>query len=384
MLRPTNLHAPVIGELAALASSAAVIRGAIAYWTIDATLLGGAFAQGLAHPDGFLCLDIHHPTSIDHLVALRRTGANVFLHLFDLVGHTEDVGVKGVPPHLMHAKMLLFDLDERRAVLWVGSHNATRRALYGVNVEASLVLDLERGSANYVRAVTTLEGIRRRCDLMDPTRADYYKLLQSGAKAENVIELEDATDSPIPRSTISVFGTETTDHRQLDKVGKEVFVSITSSLSGRELFYPARISQTGEMPRASRAAQGITFDQRRYAFRRGSRLPLLLPVQPVAPEIYDQARYYVTLQLKDQLPEETVAYEPPERPAWVDVDASEWFAQLPERAFSGKKGDRAPRLRRATPPDQIAFEPMSLAERKQIVDHTLVRRRVFVRPGDDE
>jgi hypothetical protein len=397
VLRPASTHAPVVSELASLASSAVLIRGAIAYWTIDAAILGSGFTKGLAQAGGFLCLDIHLPTNIDHLATLRRAGAQVYLHLFDLVGHTEDVGVKGVPPHLMHAKMLLFDLDQSRATLWVGSHNATRRALYGVNVEASLLIDLDRSSANYSRAVDMLEGIRRRCDLMDPTRAAYYKLLQSGTKTANVIELEDSTNESVPRASITVFGTETADHRQLDKVGKEVFVSITSSLSGRERFYPARISQTGEMGRASRAAAGTKFDPRRYAFRRGSRLPLLLPVQAIAPEVYDEARYYVTLQLKDVMPEDTVAYEPPERPPWppipgvgagprpwVDVDPSEWCAHLPTREFSGKRGDRPPRLRRASAVEDVILRPLSLVERKQIMEHKLVRQRVFLRPDESE
>lgn len=384
LVRPTVLQDPVVRELAQLAAQARVIRGAIAYWTINPALLGAGLARGLAHPEGFLCVDIHYPTSIDHLATLRRTGAHVCLHLYDLVGHTEDVGVKGLPPHLMHAKMLLFDLDDDRAALWMGSHNATQRALFGINIEASLVLELDRKSENYRHAVSVLEAIRARCDLMDPSLVAYYKWLQAGAKTENVIEIEDAQGVPIPNSTITVFGTDRRDHRQLDKVNKAVFVSITSSKTGVERLYDAKISQTGEMPKASRAAKGTKFDARRFAFRRGSKLPLLEPVSPIPAEVYADALYFVTLKLGALLPESTVALEPPETPPWIDVPDVDLTERLEGREFTGRKGDRPPRLRRAAPPATMRMEPLALVERRQIVDHALVRRRIIARSDEAE
>src|SRR5690606_39033027 len=147
--------------------------------------------------------------------------------------------------------------------VWIGSHNATQRALLGINIEASLVLPVARPSDAYDQAEQVLEAIRARCDLMDPSLVAYYKWLQGADPSDYVIELEDATDLPIPTSRITIFGTEADDHRQLKQVDKQVFVSITSSASGIERFYLARIAQTGEM--GSRAGSGTRFDERRYA-----------------------------------------------------------------------------------------------------------------------
>ena len=56
--------------------------------------------------------------------------------------------------------MLLFDNPTGHSDLWVRSHNWTARALTGVNIEASLRVNVTTASSLYIDAVDFLQAIR--------------------------------------------------------------------------------------------------------------------------------------------------------------------------------------------------------------------------------
>jgi hypothetical protein len=282
------------------------LRAAVAFWTIVPNSMGPDLARNLS--TGFLCVDIHYPTSIDNLAILAKGGANVFLHLFDLAGQTEVPGIVGVPPHLMHAKTLLFDLSSNTSELWAGSHNWTQRSFFGVNIEASLVVGMDSRDPLYGQSAAFLESVRTRCRPFDLSLIDYYKWLQGEDGTEYVIELEDQTDGSIPGNKLTVFGTLKEDYRQLSKVGNQVYVSITST-SG-EVFYRATVVNSGEQTKE--AGKGVSLDPRRYAFRRAGELPLLEARQVIPRAVVDTASYFATLDLIERLPFGTRAVAPPE------------------------------------------------------------------------
>jgi hypothetical protein len=272
--------------------------------------------------------------------------------------------------------MLLFDRADRSARLWVGSHNATQRALLGINIEASVAIEMFAADPEYAQAAATLEAIRARCKPFDVGLVDYYKWLQGTDHSVPVIELEDGTGLPLGRQTISVFGTDLTDHAQLKQVDKSVLVSV-STAGEPERFYHSTIEETGNM-KGDRTA----FSDRRYAFRTSPALPLLQPPGSIPPAVYKQARYFVTLAIGDALDDRTVGYEVPKASErWITVDHWDGDAKLRGREFSGKKGDRAPRLREAAPPQAMDRSMLALEARKAIKEHRLVRRRVVVEPA---
>jgi phosphatidylserine/phosphatidylglycerophosphate/cardiolipin synthase-like enzyme len=73
--------------------------------------------------------------------------ANVYLHLYQLVGKNDVPDAKGMPDSLMHSKVYVFDDGSNTVQLWVGSHNATSRAMLGINVECAVLTSLEKASA---------------------------------------------------------------------------------------------------------------------------------------------------------------------------------------------------------------------------------------------
>ena len=133
----------VQGRLAASIARADLLQASIAYWTIDPALLGTALTKKISSPNGFLCVDLHRPTDIDALAALVRNQAHVLLYCEDIPTYEADGGKE--PPYLLHTKMLLFWSRNNPAELWVASHNWTPRAIFGLNVESSLVVELRVG-----------------------------------------------------------------------------------------------------------------------------------------------------------------------------------------------------------------------------------------------
>jgi len=128
------------------------INAAVCYWTMPPGELAPAFIAALRHKDSSLVVDMHSPTSIDSLAKLNLAGVHVFLYLFQIVGKTEVADSKGIPDHLMHAKIFVFDYGTPEIKIWVGSHNGTRRALLGLNFEFATVISCERNSDLHLKA----------------------------------------------------------------------------------------------------------------------------------------------------------------------------------------------------------------------------------------
>lgn len=87
-----------------------------------------------------------------------------------------DVGRKELPC-LLHAKMLLFWSKGRTAELWVGSHNWTKRAILGLNVEASLIVRLTDSSPLFAAAAEYLARMKGIAEPLYVAKVDFYKAL---------------------------------------------------------------------------------------------------------------------------------------------------------------------------------------------------------------
>ncbi len=381
----------ISARLLDLLGQAACARGLFAYWTLPSDWVPDTHLPALQAP-GFLCLDIHAPTSIDDLADLKSRGVNVFLHLFDIAGQTEQAGMPALPPHLMHAKMLLLDMPDGTAVLWTGSHNATNRAMYGINVEASVLLTLDRSSQVYLDAEAFVEAVRGKCQAFDGTLVDYYKWLQGLDHGDFVIEMEDAEDRPITGTTITLFGVDEAELKQLKTVDKGVVVSLISASSRVERYYQARIDKTG------RKRGIVDFEPCRYAFRDGTALPLLESHGAVPKRVTNRASYFVSLVLDTLLPETTRSLALPTVERWAPVPEGRLASRVPERERTGRRRDKdkEPVLRAAAPPAAFRCEEKTLATRRQeaatsklvmrvvLTGHRLPSEPVEAKPGGME
>ena len=380
-------------ELSAIAES---IQAAVAYWTLPESILRPSFIKAISHSDGFLCCDIHSPTSIDSLCGINALGGNIFLNLYQLTGKTEVHDAKGIPDNLMHSKVYIFNHENAKATIWVGSHNGTFRAMGGINSECALTIEADKSSDLYHKVSDHIERIRRMSEKFRVEDSDYYRMLQGGGRSDQFIEVEDKSNVPLTiGSEISIFGSLMPDYEQLKKVGKRLYLSVIESSTEKELIYKVEINQSGLM-RSSGNKANLSFNARRYAARLEYELPMLEPKQAVPKFIYDKAEYFVSLVILEKMPETTKALEASLEKPWLHISTEKYIGLISDSVRNHAEfgmPDKSPfgsfKIQSAVTKDLLKEEDdikipsllpcvLDLGERRSIKNHRLIRSRIII------
>jgi hypothetical protein len=372
-------HSPdVRTRLATCLKKAKALRSAVAYWTVTPDFVHPLLADRLLEPHGFLCVDIHIPTDIDQLASLVRRGASVRLFCEDIPTTREGGGRE--PPYLVHTKLLLFWMPDRTAELWVGSHNWTRRALVGLNVECSLIIRMADSSSLFSDAVQYLEEIKRICQPFDLSRVEFYKQLQRKQAEDTVaaIEIEAADADSLQGLAVTVFGT---DPEELKQVGalRDVYLSAFEESGHGEYIYRATVMASGLMASHATAAAGLSFAARRYAFRSGRRFPRLLPTSEVGTDVLRDAAYFVMLDIQ-KYERDLQAFDPPSRTdSWEEVRpvASPLLTRLTDEQMRTLFRNKAPVVRTPAEPNETTPTIAEISERRARAEHGLIVRKVL-------
>ena len=349
-LLPAWSPSSVREALTAALSRSARLQAGIGYWTIDPALLGPDLVRALQHESGFACVDMHPPTEVEALASLARQGGRVHVYYEDIPTYT-DQGRKE-PPCLLHAKMLLFWANDGTAELWVGSHNWTKRAILGLNVEASLVVRLKDSSPLFAAASDYLAHMKAISEPFDVAKVDFYKQVQRklAQRLSPVMELEAEDGANASDTTITVFGTDLEDLRRLGTVRREIHVALLDPTSSAQFLYPATILHSGLLAASDAAAGGISFTPRRVANRQAQHLAALQPAGPVDQTVLNTAEYFVTVRL-GALDASLVMERPTPRAAMmaeVTDEVSPLLRRLDADARTLIFGMREPRVRRPT------------------------------------
>lgn len=379
-LLPSSLvdSADVRPRLRAVLHEASSLYGTVAYWTTPFSFVSRTLPTRLASP-GFLCVDIHLPTDLDRLNELHAAGASIHLHLRDMRANVGDKAT-GMPPHLLHAKMLLFDFPDGEAELWTGSHNWTIRALAGPNVECSLVVRLSQNSPLYAQARQFLQGCRSLCQPFDPTQLAWYKRLQlANDPTDRTIDLEGEDVQNLDDTVIAVFGTEPKDLQELKTLGRNVYVQLADSSTEEETLYSATVIHVGEQPRANPSAGGLLLSPRRYAFRLGKRLAVLEPIAQIPDSVLSRAYYFASLELGSRVSGKR-AYAPVAEERWeVSTDSDPLLQrsaqEVRERLSRGTRPAMRVPAAGASEDREYRLEP--LYEKRNRDDMSLVRRKLI-------
>lgn len=379
-LLPAWSPSSVKAALTAALSRATRLQAGIGYWTIDSALLGPDLVRAIQHESGFVCVDLHPPTEVDALAAMATQGGRVHVYYEDIPTYTDQS--RKEPPALLHAKMLLFWSKDGTAELWVGSHNWTKRAILGLNVEASLVVRLKDSSPLFGAAAEYLARMKGIAEPFDVAKVPFYKQLQR--KMTNgltpVMELEAEDGASAGGTTITVFGTDRSDLKKLGTVRREIHVALLYPRTDAQHLYPATILHSGLLAASDAAAGGISFSPRRCAYRKGQQFPTLLPAGPVDAAVLNTAEYFVTVRL-GALDPSLVAVQPPARAAVMEEvadDVSPLLARLDAEARALLFGGREIRVSRPAVVADVA-RPVGVAARRSSLNHPLVQMRMLAR-----
>jgi|GEM_PF-2055901 len=282
------------------------MQGSVAYWTLKSNYFGTDLTRNLSHHNGFICVDLHAPTSVANICDLRQAGANVFLHMGKLAPRSA-FAVPGLPPHLLHSKLLVFNFQNSHAEIWVGSHNWTERALLGINVDASTILHVKLGSDIHMQVTNYLNWMKDQlCKPVLPHLKLHYEALQGQPlETVDVIWLEGEFVGSLSGQAITVFGTDMEEASSLNRVGRGLKLEVTDSGNGAVFIYDAQILQSGRLddanPRIEATVEDISFGNRRFAFRASGRYSRLESSQVLPSNVISQSKYFVTIGIDSQI-----------------------------------------------------------------------------------
>jgi hypothetical protein len=299
----------VSSELRRRIDNSVRLRAAVAFWTLRPGSLSANLADRLGR-DGFVCVDFHKPTSLPALRELAALGANVHLHLehpgLDLPAPS------GMPNHLMHAKTMLFDLPDGLAELWVGSHNATSRALGGVNIELSLVVSLRQNAPLYREAEEFLCGVRGRCTGFDVENLDWYEWLQRDRVDSTKTVLYTAGDATVDLSgsLVTLFGDDASHMDGFPRPNKKFNVAVVQGHPDLQTVYAAKVIDLGLLPGADPVSGGVTFASRRHLFHFAGTIGVLGHASVPDPVKVARSAFFVTLELKNARQAGTYTVQP--------------------------------------------------------------------------
>ncbi len=356
---PPFVTPAVVTRLKNVISQARSVRGAIAYWCVEPNKVSADLVSRLSG-SGFLCVDIHLPTQIDILHSMKVSGANVYLHLLDPNPQPGELKMK-MPPYLMHSKMLLFDLPEGLAELWVGSHNWTVRALTGLNIEASLRLRVRTDSSVYQSTAAFLEAVQSSCLPYDLTAKNYYKWLQdlaADAEVNWVVELTGRDSVSLAGERVTIFEQFEEEYRNLKKVDKAILVSVLDPNTQSESLYRASILDTGHLERA-----GVDFEQRLYVRHTGPARPKIEgPAVPTA-AVIGGLRYWATIALHEAMQDSYASYDLPPKENWIVHKGDSFEQRVDPRLRDLYSDPRRPLVRRPVP--RAVFEGREPANERE-------------------
>lgn len=311
---PTSWHdRSLVAALDATIERAHQLYGAVAYWTIGPEVLHPRLMELLRQPDSFCCVDLHLPTNVDKLNEFARHGAG---QLYVQCHEIRQQGERHLHRHLLHTKLLLFDLPRGQAEIWVGSYNFTKQALLGINREAAVVLATTQGSDLYQQVRQYLEAIRTdvHCHRFDPDRLDDYKKLQGLPEDEPEPEcfvLPVAWHSDrmptLERQTLLLLGHDPDERRllaQADAANAPVVLRAYDLSTGLTTHYGVTIQSQGAIDRFVPSSYDLSFGQRHLAVRPSGTLPYVAPQEnALSTDKLREFSFWANLLVLDQLPD---------------------------------------------------------------------------------
>jgi len=373
---PPSPQQSVLCKINELIEKSIEIKALVCYWTIPHEVLHGSFPEKIGG-DGFIVIDIHEPTNVDSLDPLAKTGSNIFLHLYKATGTSEFPGTKKLPSYLMHSKIFFFKIDNQKAIIWIGSHNATNRALQGGNIESSVLVTTSLRSDFCQSVISFLEQVKVRCDKFDSSLINYYKWIQGYSNERKIIELLDPENLAEEGLKFALFVVNTADAKGLKTIGDKILISVTRN-DDEEVFFSATIGQSGELV----GYPNLDFSIQYYAHRQKRQIPTLnMSNHSEIESIKKNSAYFSVFTLNKKLQDST-RFVDRIRDRWQQVeDINIYFPELNEETRSNRRNHIE--IKRAVSPDSFRQFYRDGSKRRNDMSRSLVTRVIEIGVDDD-
>ncbi len=371
----------ITAQLNQAIQTAEALYAAVCFWAIGPEVLDSRLVYLLGQPGSFCIVDIHPPTNVDRLddfYQLGGTNFRVFAKEIQL-----KTGEYFLQRHLLHMKMLVFDLPGQQAEIWVGSHNFTKQALRGTNREATLVIPCIQGDAMYQQARAYLASVLADpdCRPFDPAVLDDYKKLQripeeeaEGGSYVLPLAWDSSRMATLAQQTVTLAGNNAREGRELFQASgavRPLAIRAYDLASNSIRHFAAIVQNQGTIDADVASSYDLAFGPRHLAVRPAGIMPYVAPREtPLTRADLLKFSFWATVRILDELPADLV-WEPVQRAStaeWVYDPATTQELYQDEVAPSayGVGVEEAPRSY-AT----FAFEDTSVAAVEVRVRHWL-------------
>lgn len=252
------LTGDLIPKLLTTMKGAVSLRATTAFWTIshdylDNKLAKNDFLRLMRNNDSFFISDISTPTIIRNIVEFKKSGANMWFYL----KRAKDNLLKY--DHLLHSKIFLFENKMGDYTLVIGSQNMTGRALNGINKEAGVLINLNKGDLLLAETIDYLNSIKRDSIQVDPSKTELYEFIQDQSNLESIftntpllyaIADDKEYNDCIKDEIIQLLGMNDKKHKFFDKIQSltgKVAILIENSTTSESKVCLCNISSIGEI-----------------------------------------------------------------------------------------------------------------------------------------
>ena len=308
----------VTNKLSESLKKAVVLRGAVAFWSIDFSFFKQNLVNALNHSESFYCIDICSPTDFDAISSIEikleqdKKGNTFFVHLKRKSEHE----------NLLHSKVILMDLPNGEVELWVGSHNSTRFALTGFNIESSMILKFKKGEYPiYNEVIKFLNEVRNENhnNFFSDDRYFYFKALQDAANrkwVEEYLRSEEKLNfdniffcrtikilgeelSSLENKTIIVIGESLKEFQEIEKYGKNIFIHAIEKRNSQAYLYEAKLTARDILD--DNYSKDVEFGKRRIGIQDQDIVHLSLNEEFISKVILGKTGFYINIEIKRKI-----------------------------------------------------------------------------------
>lgn len=294
-------------------------RGCVAFWTIKLDFFSfKAFAKALKKPNSFFCADIQLPTNIENILEYSKFGVEeIYLHKF-----RQPPSEYTLNTNLLHSKVLLFQLNDTDAEIWIGSHNFTGYAIEGLNLEASISIRCKTNDKIYEEVSEYLEYVKRDfCFKFDPYQVDVYEKLQTrdAERTDDYIELKKVVtlvgsdmNNLDKEVIVQLLSLNHKEYSKFKTINEEVYLHTLDIDNHKEYLYKCRIEQSGKLDKSIEKLELDFTKPRRFAYIGIGTLSLLKREVKIDKNILAVAKYFVNIAVIYKI-EKFQIFEKPQR-----------------------------------------------------------------------
>jgi hypothetical protein len=295
-------------RLEKLFTECVTFKGTTAFWTIDVNFFEHqSFVNAIQKPASFFCTDIQLPTNIKNLLEFHDKGAKeIYLHHYRQhpSQYTQNT-------NLLHSKVLLFEMEDGKVEIWIGSHNFTGFAIKGLNLEASASIKCNKDDSIFSQVNDYLEYVRHDfCTKFDPAKVDIYEQLQSrdAIKVDNDISLTkvitivgEDMGRLVEEEIIQLLSLNHKEYTKFKTVDDEIYLHTLDLQTKKEHVYKCKVEQTSNLNESVNKLSVNFTEPRRLAFI-GTKLPPYLRKSAKVGQIeLSKAKFFVAISIQYEI-----------------------------------------------------------------------------------